>query len=155
MYSVNKNITGIELQFEFFDMKYLSQTKIFNTSVMDPAVFANNTEGTLEVNFNELTTSDAVNGSKYVVGGRTYFEAIVFGNGTQSFTTKGFFDQLNYEEPVNNNLGNNKAALWSIIIGSIVLFIIIVTLIYCFCCKKKGNVDEEYERKAMKIMKEE
>lgn len=81
MYSVTE-IPGIELQFEFFDMKYLSQTKIFNTTVMDPAVFANNTEGTLDVDFNELTTSDAINGSKYVVGGRTYFEATVYGNGT-------------------------------------------------------------------------
>ena len=83
---------GIILQMEFFDMKYLSQTTTFSTTVVDPAVFANNTEGNLTVDFSKLTTSDADHGTKYVVGGRTYFEASVYGNGTQSFTTKGFFD---------------------------------------------------------------
>ena len=35
-----------------------------------------------------------------MVGGRAYFEANLFGYQTSSFTTKGFFDQLGYEEPM-------------------------------------------------------
>jgi hypothetical protein len=103
---------GIILQMEFFDMKYLSQSMIFNSSVIDPAVFASNTEGNLTVDFSKLMASDADHGTKYVVGGRTYFEASVYGNGTQSFTTKGFFDQEDYVEPVNKSIANNKALLW-------------------------------------------
>ena len=154
MYSVME-VPKITLQFEFFDMKYLSQTIIFNATVADAGVFANNTEGNLSVDFSLLTASDAQNGTKYVVGGRTYFEASVYGNVTQSFTTKGFFDQANYVEPVNSSIGNKPAIVWLIVISSILAFVVIVTLLYCFCCKKKSNVDEEYERKAMKIMKDE
>jgi len=50
MYSVME-VPKITLQFEFFDMKYLSQTIIFNATVADAGVFANNTEGNLSVDF--------------------------------------------------------------------------------------------------------
>jgi len=91
MFSV-MDTPGIELQFEFFDMKYLSQTIVFNVSVSDADIFADQKTGSIDIDFSQLMASDSVNGTKYVVGGRTYFEASVFGNGTASFTTKGFFD---------------------------------------------------------------
>ena len=74
-----------------------------------------------------------------MVGGRTYFEATVFGPDTSSFTTKGFFDKEGYEEPINNNLKNNKALLWVTIIGSILAFVLLVVLVYCCCCRKKKH----------------
>jgi len=42
---------------------------------------AGNVEGALDIYFKQLEESDANTGSKYVVGGRTYFEATVFGVG--------------------------------------------------------------------------
>jgi len=46
-----------------------------------------------------MTQRDSVNGTKFLVGGRMFFEAHVFGEGTTSFTTNGFLDQQGYQEP--------------------------------------------------------
>lgn len=73
---------ALTVQFEFFDMKYLSMTKTFNTTVIDPAIIAGTANGSIAIDFSQLTASDSQNGTKYVVGGRTYFEATVFGNST-------------------------------------------------------------------------
>lgn len=51
-----------------------------------------NFEGTIPIDFTILTDLDAQGSSKYVVGGRVYFEGSVFGNKVNSFTYKGFFD---------------------------------------------------------------
>jgi hypothetical protein len=73
-------------------MKYLSQTIIFKDMLIDPEIIAGNQEATINIDFGQLTKSDKENGTKYVVGGRTYWEATLFGDTTTSFTTKGFFD---------------------------------------------------------------
>lgn len=54
----------------------------------------------MEIDFGALLESDEAGLSQFVVGGRVYFEANLFGYQTSSFTTKGFFDQLGYEEPM-------------------------------------------------------
>ena len=41
----------ITLQFEFFDMKYLSNTIKFNQTISDPGIFVNNTEGNIDIDF--------------------------------------------------------------------------------------------------------
>ena len=43
--------------------------------------------------------NDSIGISKYVPGGRAYFEADTIGPKINSFTAKGFFDQSNYVEP--------------------------------------------------------
>lgn len=47
---------------------------------------------TIELDFSALLESDREGLSNYIVGGRAYFEANLFGYQTASFTTKGFFD---------------------------------------------------------------
>ena len=46
-----------------------------------------------------MTMSDTNQKTRYVVGGRLFFEAHVFGNGYTSFTTNAFLDKEGYVEP--------------------------------------------------------
>jgi len=57
------------------------------------------------LDFSKLEQSDATGSSRYVNGGRVYFEANIFGYHTSSFTTKGFFDKLGYVEPMAKDSG--------------------------------------------------
>lgn len=43
--------------------------------------------------------------SRFVNGGRVFFEANIFGYHTSSFTTKGFFDKEGYVEPMLKDSG--------------------------------------------------
>jgi len=116
-------------------MKYLSQTIIFSETISDPEIIAGTKNATIEIDFGQLTKSDTENGTKYVVGGRTYWEATLFGDTTTSFTTKGFFDKLGYVEPTKSGVGNNT---WEIWVFSIIGAILFVLLIVC-CCKCSGK----------------
>ena len=106
-------------------------------------ILAGTKNATIKIDFSELMAADSNDGSKYIVGGRTYFEVSMFSTDYSSFTTKGFFDQLGYEEPTANTLSNNKGLLWLTIIGSILGFAGLVALIYCCYCKKQSNVEED------------
>ena len=79
------------------DMKYLSHKKSFNKTVSRSMLNGGTDE--IPVDFTVLTELDNSGSSRYVVGGRVYFEGSVFGNGVNSFTYKGFFDDANYVEP--------------------------------------------------------
>jgi hypothetical protein len=134
----------INVKFEFFDMKYLSNSKKFYTRDLKYSeVTADGVTGTIDIDFSVLEESDSSKGTKFVVGGRTYFEASAFGTGVGTFTTKGFFDKKDYNEPSNGNLKDNKALLWVTIVLSIVGFTVFVVVIYCCCCKKKSNVEDD------------
>lgn len=133
----------VNVKFEFFDMKYLSQTIQFSQTLKSADLLAGNVEGALDIYFKQLEESDANTGSKYVVGGRTYFEATVFGVGIQSFTTKGFFDKKDYVEPTANNLKGNKVLLSLTIVGCIAGAIALVLLVYCCYCKRSTHQDTD------------
>jgi len=62
------------------------------TIISDPEVMVGLKEASIELDFSALMESDAAGSSRFVNGGRAYFEANVFGYQTSSFTTKGFFD---------------------------------------------------------------
>ena len=49
-----------------------------------------------------MLNSDKETDSKFIAGGRLYFEADVFGYRISSIFTKGFLDQENYHEPVRD-----------------------------------------------------
>ena len=80
------------VSFDFRDMKYLSNVIKTQQVVTDPEVFTGLKENSIELDFSKLEQSDATGNSRFVNGGRVYFEANVFGYHTYSFTTKGFFD---------------------------------------------------------------
>ena len=67
--------------------------------VTDSEVIVGNREGVIDIDFNKMTERD-LNGTKFEVGGRMFFEAHVFGIGLTSFTTNGFVDKEGYVEPV-------------------------------------------------------
>lgn len=71
----------------------------------DPEVIAGLREHSLELDFSKLVASDATGESRFINGGRVYFEANIFGYHTSSFTTKGFFDQEGYVEPMVKDNG--------------------------------------------------
>ena len=116
-------------------MKYLSQTIIFKDTITDPEIMAGNKNATIDIDFGQLTKSDSEKGTKYVVGGRTYWEATLFGDSTTSFTTKGFFDQEGYVEPTKSGVGNNTWEIWVFSIVGGILFVLLVVL----CCKCSGK----------------
>ena len=87
------------VQFEFRDFKYLSHVKKTIVKITDPQVVVGAKPATIELDFSALLESDNDGLSNYIVGGRAYFEANLFGYQTASFTTKGFFDQAGYVEP--------------------------------------------------------
>jgi hypothetical protein len=68
--------------------------------ISDPEVLVGLKSASIEVDFPGLVESDAAGHSRFINGGRVYFEANLFGYQTFSFTTKGFFDQLGYVEPM-------------------------------------------------------
>ncbi len=71
----------------------------------DPEVIAGLKEHSIELDFSKLAASDATGESRFINGGRVYFEANIFGYHTSSFTTKGFFDQEGYVEPMVKDKG--------------------------------------------------
>jgi len=82
--------------------------------------------------------SDSKGESWYVVGGRTYFEAALFGTYTSSFTYKGFFDQKGYEEPASTlNKIQSSGLIWIIVAACVVAIILTIVIIKC-CCSDSG-----------------
>lgn len=80
-------------------------------------------------------TQDATGDTYYVVGGRAYFELLVYGTNTLSFTSRGFFDQLGYEEPSRIN-----ATFWiEVGVAGLALIALIITTIYCCISHKKSE----------------
>ena len=71
----------------------------FSTEIDDPLVFAGLKEGSITIDLSKLEKSDRLNDTKYVNGGRAYFEAEVLGFKISSFSARGFIDKLGYEEP--------------------------------------------------------
>ena len=123
-------------------MKYLSQTIIFKETIIDAAIISGTEEGGIDIDFGQLTKSDEEKGTKYVVGGRTYFEATLFGEHTTSFTTKGFFDKEGYVEPTKAGVGSKAWEVWLFVILGLVIGIILI-IVCCKYCGKKSYLEDD------------
>ena len=125
----------VVVSFQFRDMKYLSNKHSFNVTMnIDKA---GETEGSVPIDFSKLQSSDASGQSRFIVGGRTFFEAAVFKPGLNSFTFRGFFDEDGYEEP-KSTLNELKSSGWLyVIIAACVLVVIGAIVLTCYCKKKK------------------
>ena len=75
----------------------------FHTEIEDPMVLAGIKEANITIDLSKLEKSDKLNDTKFVVGGRAYFEAEVLGFKISSFTQRGFFDKINYQEPLRES----------------------------------------------------
>ncbi len=96
------------VQFDFRDFKYLSNVMKTQVTIRDPEVIVGLKNASIELDFKALVESDEAGLSRFINGGRVYFEANVFGYQTSSFTTKGFFDQLGYVEPIKEYFNPQK-----------------------------------------------
>lgn len=85
-------VSQLTLEFNIRDMKYLSNANSTVITTTDPAVMYGTANLTFPINFQTILDQDASGATYFVVGGRAYFEASVYGQQTQSFTTRGFFD---------------------------------------------------------------
>lgn len=108
------------------------------------------TDGSIKIDFSALQALDATGNSRYIVGGRTYFEASVFGTSPKvnSFTFRGFFDEDGYEEP-KSTLNKLKSSGWLyVIIGLSIALVILAIVLYCYCSKKKEQERQNKKKNA-------
>lgn len=88
------------------------------------------------VDFPEVEATDSIGQTKFVVGGRIYFEAKTYGNATDTFVTQGFFDKEGYVEPVSNSY-KRKVIIYTSTSLLIVVCASLGGLYYFFCYKKE------------------
>lgn len=86
----------LTLNFAIRDFRYLSHANVTNTTVTDADQMNGDKPITFPINFQTIMDDDASGETYYVVGGRAYFELLVYGSNTLTFTYRGFFDQLDY-----------------------------------------------------------
>lgn len=108
----------------------------------DPEILAGNANATIYLNFTQLEEKDQTTKSRYVMAGRSYFEANLYGNNLSSYVTKGFFDKQDYVEPSHNKLPEDDVV--AIVLTTIFFFLVIVCTLYC-CCKKKTKANEHLD----------
>lgn len=98
----------------------------FSIEIDDPLVLAGLKEGNITIDLSKLENSDRNNNTKYVNGGRAYFEAEVLGFKISSISAKGFIDKLAYEEPTRDlSKSFFKEYMGQIIIGALILAVLI------------------------------
>lgn len=122
------------MHIDFRDWKYLSDLTRFRQVIDDSEVIAGNKEGNITIDFSKMQKLDQETDSKYVVGGRMYFEASVSGDAFSSFTTNGFFDQEGYKEPL---LTSSKYKLVLKIAIPTTVFLIIIGVLIAKKVKKQ------------------
>jgi hypothetical protein len=107
-------------------MKWMTNQLQFSTEIDDPLVLSGLKEGNITIDLSKLEQSDRENGTRYVNGGRAYFEAEVLGFKISSFSARGFIDKLNYLEPsIDISLPIYKQYMAEILVGTLILLIVI------------------------------
>lgn len=122
------------MQFDFRDFKYLSNVMKTQVTITDPEVMVGAKTASIELDFKALVESDEAGLSRFINGGRVYFEANVFGYQTSSFTTKGFFDQLGYVEPQKPYFNPERVETLKKVLMVVVVYLVLRVLWRC-CCK--------------------
>jgi len=95
-------------------------------------------ENSIELDFSKLEQSDSTGASRFVNGGRVFFEANIFGYHTYSFTTKGFFDKEGYEEPKLKDSGirwflNNLNDIIQVKVALAITSACLLFALFCSC----------------------
>lgn len=124
----------MQVALDFRDMKYLSHKTRFQDTYTDAGIIDGTKTGQLEIDFRTIVDADSTGDAHYVVGGRVYFEAAIFGNNLNSFTYKGFFDQKDYVEPKSSYGKAKEMWIW---ITVVVLVLGIAGGIVGYCYYKK------------------
>ena len=101
-------------------------------NITDPDIIAGKKEESILIDFSKMTRSDKEFGSRFVVGGRMFYEINLFATGFLSFTTNGFFDQLGYQEPLLENQDKRIEITIYSLLASLVCFCFCLYL----CCKE-------------------
>jgi hypothetical protein len=89
----------MKVRFSMFNWKWLSEIQTAEVTITEPNQLAGLEEVQIEVDFPFLEKQDSMGLSKFVAGGRVYYETDILGTSTLFITGKGFFDKLGYVEP--------------------------------------------------------
>ena len=84
---------------EVRDMKYLSHANRSEWTTTDADVMNGLKPMSMTLNFADIMATDQAGETKFVNGGRAFYEITVLGENTLSFMTRGFFDQAGYVQP--------------------------------------------------------
>ncbi len=141
------NSDQLIVRFDFRDFKYLSNIMKTQIIVDDPEVMVGLKDASIELDFAALLESDALGKSRFVNGGRVYFEANVFGYQTTSFTTKGFFDQLGYEEPMQGFINLKKLEKLKPWATAIVILLIVRWCLKALCAMWRQSFQGRKQKK--------
>ena len=96
------------------------------------------------IDLSKVKKSDENGDSHFIAGGRAYFEAEASGYHVDSFTTRGFMDQLNYIEPIATN--SDEVNLWLAVGIPVALIVIGFITLICYCRHKKAKEIDEMKR---------
>lgn len=89
-----------KIRFTLFDFKWLSNYRQFTINLQTNQQKVGLEEAEIEIDLPALEESDVRGDSKYVAGGRIYFETEVIEVSTSdALVGKGFFDKKGYVEP--------------------------------------------------------
>lgn len=149
-----KNSTRILVAIDFYNWKWISKFKRFQTHVDDKEVLLGNKEGRIWVDFSQMEESDKQKKSRFEVAGRMYYEAHAFGYLLNSFTSSGFVDRLGYETPyLRSTKLEALEKLYNeyklVIYGAIVATVLYI--IYYLYTQKKRIQEMEKHRKVIKL----
>ena len=89
----------MKVRFSLFNWKWLSDIDTTEVTITDPRQQAGLDPVTIELDFPSLEKKDSSDISKFVAGGRVYYETEILGTSTLYITGKGFFDKEGYVEP--------------------------------------------------------
>lgn len=76
MLDTNKVSVTIDIR----DMKWLSNYQRYMVNTTDPDIIVGNTEGSIDIDFSLIQTTDLAGDSMFEVGGRAYFETGIYGS---------------------------------------------------------------------------
>ena len=119
----------------------------------DLEILTGKKEGSLEIDFAKMSSSDRANDSKYEVAGRMYYEAHAFGLNLNSFTSQGFVDRIGYKKPILTSstidqvIGFAESSSAELLIGSVIFAVLsfyCISKLICrclVCCQTKEKYD--------------
>jgi hypothetical protein len=123
---------------EVRDMKYLSHSNRTEWTTTDPDVMNGLKPMQMTLNFADLMATDQAGETKFVNGGRAFYEITIAGENTLSFMTRGFFDQEGYQQPAKTT---DSKKIMIAVFATLGALLLVGGL--CYWCKQRQDEIEK------------